>query len=136
MKPDISKQLQRALSPNGVHDLRGALLTKISNGQLQIAPRQSLILVERLLRVAQALLLVANAGVALLLASQVQSQNTFVFLREWLGSLEEFRGLAWSAFVESVPLTILSLLLVALAAFTFSILSGRYIHRQLLTSNR
>jgi ABC-type phosphate/phosphonate transport system permease subunit len=136
MEPDISKQLRQAFSSNGIHDFRGSLVAKINSGQLHIAPRQSLILVERLLRVAQVLLLVANAGVTLLLVGQIKSHNTLAFLREWLGSLGEFRGLAWSAFIESVPLTILGLLLAALVALAFSLLSGRYIHRQLLTSNR
>lgn len=114
--------------------MQNRILAKIRAGELSIAPRQSLVLLRRMLLALQGVMVVLTVGAVVALVRAVQAQETLVFMREFLTALDEYRSLAWNAFVESLPLATLSIAAIVAAGLVCSLLARRYLTRENLIS--
>jgi hypothetical protein len=130
----LKQTLQSAYPAHDI-DVRSALFAKIHSGALTIAPRRSLVLLRRLL-IASHVALISLTGAALVsLAQALSSQETWVYLKESLAALSDYRDLAWMAFWESVPAASVLFVAVAVTGLIGSFILHRRLRQQHLLTN-
>lgn len=115
-------------------NVQPAILQKINSGQLQIAPRRSLVMIKRLLFATQFLILGLNLAALTVFVRELFLSDTFVFGQEFSLAAAEYRDVAWAALIESVPWFTFGLALAALIGLLFVFYLGRSLKRGLLTN--
>ncbi len=114
--------------------VQNRILAKIQTRELLIAPRQSLVALREMLFALQGVMVVLTVGAVVALVRAAQSQETFVFLRESITALDEYRGLALTAFWESLPIATVALLVVTVIGLGISLGAKRYLAKENLIS--
>jgi len=130
MTNELKKTLTQTLAPTHRINLQNRMLARIQSGELVIAPRRSLQFLRGMLWALQGIMILLNVGAVSAVVRAVQAQGTFVFLREFTTALSDYRDLAWRAFIESVPLTSLLLLVAALVGLILSLVMPRYLAKE------
>jgi len=130
----LKHQLDRALQPSrqvGVasESTHAALMSRIRSGELAVAPRRGIAALRRILLAVQVLVVALNVAAVVAFVQSVAASGTVDFVSLAL-QLAEFRGEAWRAALESLPIAALLMLLVALAGLAVTHLARRYVVRQ------
>jgi hypothetical protein len=129
------KQTLQSAYPARAIDVRSALFAKINSGALTIAPRRSLVLLRRLLIASHVALVLLTTAAIVTLIQALSNQETWIYLKESLAALSDYRDLAWMAFWESVPTASLLFVAVALTGLIGSFILHRRLRQQHLLTN-
>lgn len=122
----LRPQRRSAVSDGSVH---AALMVRIRSGELLVATRRGIVALRRILLATQVLVGALNVAAVVALVWAVAESGTVDFVSLAL-QLTDFRGEAWQAALESLPVTALLTLLAALGGLAATYLARRYVSRQ------